>query len=186
MRGVYAALAAFFILTAYAAPVSVSQVKEQALSGYLYYVFFESSPASSCVKPSVNTQLSYPARTGSFTLNAGKTLCLWAQVSGFFAGGECVFILYASSTSAGSVSFALSLRDSKGAVLATLGSGSVPVSSTKQELISFFACSSFTANAGDYLALSLTGGGAGKTKYTVYFGASTPTDFQVVKSADSA
>jgi hypothetical protein len=185
LRGVYAALAAFFILTAYAAPVSVSQVKEQALSGYLYYVFFESSPASPCATR-VNTQLSYPARTGSFTLNTRKTLCLWAQVSGFFAGGECVFILYASSTSAGSVSFALSLRDSKGAVLATLGSGSVPVSSTKQELISFFACSSFTANAGDYLALSLTGGGVGKTKYTVYFGASTPTDFQVVKSADSA
>ncbi|PSN82079.1 hypothetical protein B9Q02_12175, partial [Candidatus Marsarchaeota G1 archaeon BE_D] len=65
MRGVYAALAAFFILTAYAAPVSVSQVKEQALSGYLYYVFFESSPASPCATPSVNTQLSYPARTGS-------------------------------------------------------------------------------------------------------------------------
>jgi len=184
LRGVYAALAAFFILTAYAAPVSVSQVKEQALSGYLYYVFFESSPASSCNKPATNTQLSYPASSGSFTLNAGKTLCLWAQVSGFFVGGECALVLYASSTSAGSISFTLSLTDSKGAVLQTLGSGSLPVSSTKQELISFFTCASFTANAGDYLALSLTGGAG--AKYTVYFGASTPTDFQVVKSADSA
>jgi hypothetical protein len=184
LRGVYAALAAFFILTAYAAPVSVSQVKEQALSGYLYYVFFESSPASSCATPSVNTQLSFPPTSSSFVLKGGQTLCLWATAQGVFSGGTCVVILYASSTAPGSITFTLSVTNSAGVPIATLGSGSLSTSTTQQELSSTFSCSSFSVNG--YLELSLTGGGAGKTKYTVYFGGSTPTDFQVVKSADSA
>jgi len=170
----------------YATPVSVYQVGEQALSGYLYYVFFESAPASKCNTPATNTQLSFPATQGSFVLSGGKTLCLWAPVSGSFAGGVCVLVLYASSNTPNSVSFSLSLTDSRGTVLATLGSGQVSVSTTQQELFSAFSCSSFTASAGDYLSLSLTGGGSAKVKYTVYFGSGTPTDFQVVKSADSA
>jgi len=183
-RGIYAVIAVFFILTAYAAPVSVSFFSYQAENGFLYYVFFESSPASSCAKPSVNTQLSYPSTSGSFVLRGGRTLCLWATAQGAFSGGTCVVILYASSTAPGSITFTLSVTNSAGAPIATLGSGSLSTSTTQKELSSTFSCSSFSVNG--YLELSLTGGGAGKTKYTVYFGGSTPTDFQVVKSADSA
>jgi len=184
-RGIYAVIAVFFILTAYAAPVSVSFFSYQAENGFLYYVFFESSPASSCVKPSVNTQLSYPSTSGSFVLRGGRTLCLWATAQGAFSGGTCVVILYASSTAPGSITFTLSVTNSAGAPIATLGSGSLSTSTTQKELSSTFSCPSFTAPAGGYLKLSLTASKSAKS-YTVYFGPAAPTDFQVVKSENGA
>ncbi|MEM0271697.1 MAG: hypothetical protein QW514_04030 [Thermoprotei archaeon] len=175
-----AALISFSILLfVYATPVQVSLQIAQAVQGLRIVVYYETAPAAGCTTP--NMQTTPPTTSGKSHLLPVSSLCLWSPAytsATTFSGGVCTLVLYAIGV--GSISFTVYVTNSMGGIVTTVGSSSIPVGAFyATEYVSRFTCSQFTVPPGGYIMIQLT------TNFLdlVYFGPSSPTDFQVVQSA---
>jgi hypothetical protein len=205
-----ALLFASITIFAYASPLAVSTYTIQAQSGYLIDVYWEVAPgtpapppppggaASGCGAPPPQPALSenYPTakQSGKYPLGAAPT-CVWGSQytsTESYTGGPCLLVIYIKAKGAATVTYALEITNNKGVAITTVAKGTLDIASsnTPAEYTSVSTCVGFTAQAGDYLVLSLSdppghGPGPGGS-VTVYFGPTTPTDVQVTHSADTA
>ncbi|PSN93338.1 hypothetical protein B9Q06_12270 [Candidatus Marsarchaeota G2 archaeon ECH_B_2] len=193
-----ALLFASITIFAYASPLAVSTYTIQAQSGYLIDVYWEVAPAGGCGGPPLQPALSetYPTakQSRSYPLGAAPT-CVWGPQytsTESYTGGPCLLVIYIKAKGAATVTYALEITNNKGVAITTVAKGTLDIASsnTPAEYTSVSTCVGFTAQAGDYLVLSLSdppgpGPGPGGS-VTVYFGPTTPTDVQVTQSADTA
>jgi hypothetical protein len=205
-----ALLFASITIFAYASPLAVSTYTIQAQSGYLIDVYWEVAPgtpapphppggvASGCGSPPPQSALNetYPTakQSGKYPLGAAP-ICVWGPQytsTKAYTGGPCLLVIYIKAKGAATITYALEITNNKGVVITTVAKGTLDIASsnTPAEYTSISTCMGFTAQAGDYLLLSLSdplgpGPGPGGS-VTVYFGPTTPTDVQVTQSADTA
>lgn len=142
---------------------------------------YETSNApTSCSSPTVDTSVTAPGGTGSFTLSSGQTACLWSPQYGSgvttpIQTGTCVLDLWASDTTKTAMAVTIYATNSAGTVQGTLESGNtakIPVS--ESEVTTSFTSCSGTVPAGGYIEVTM----AVTVSTTIYWGAGQLTNFQ--------
>jgi len=170
----------------YATAVSVSTTSSAAKAGELTYIYFESANAATGAAPTVNTALSQPAGTGSFTLSRGSTDRLWSSQfasARSVSAGQWVFDIWALGASKGTLTISIYITNSAGTVQTTIANAvSTPsIATTKTQAAFSVSGVVATVPASGYIEVSITApsGASNPTSFTVYWGKAQGTDLQV-------
>jgi hypothetical protein len=176
----------------YATPVSVATQYAQSVSGGAITLYYEDAALAGTAAPTVNTATSQPTGPGgSTTVTKGSTMYLYSPAfasSLSVPAGNWVVDLWASSKIAGkTMTVAIYIVNSAGTVVSTVngGTSTQPISGAASEVGVTLAGAAVTIPAGDYIRVDFTAptGGGTSPSFTIYWGNTRPTNFQVTLRA---
>jgi hypothetical protein len=173
----------FVAIGSYASSASVSVVRNQALSGEIRYIYFETASGSTST-PSTNTALSPSSSSNNYKITRGSSVYLWSPQfgsSGTVGSGTWTLDLYASCAKSATLTVSFETTSSTGAVQSTIVSG-VPTKSigtSETEVVTTFQGSSGAIPAMGYIVAILTLPTGGAKNCYVYWGSGQETNFQV-------
>lgn len=173
----------------YAATVRVTTSTAQQNSGALANIYYETANGASGSTPIVNTALTPPTGTGSYTVTRGSSVYLWSPQfasSTVIPAQTWVLDMWVSAASSGTMSVTVVTTDSSGTTMNTVVSGTSTgsISTNEGQVVTTFTGNQVTIPANGYIKVTLsapTGSGNPKS-FTVYWGTGQLTDFQVLIS----
>ncbi|MDH2900132.1 MAG: hypothetical protein PXY39_04100 [archaeon] len=176
---VFLIVISIFGISSFAASVNVTRATYQAEIGALVYVYFETANGGTTT-PATNTAQTQSSSSGSFKVSKGSSTYLWSPQfasTATVSQGTWVLDLWASCTTAGTISVSIYTTTSSGTSQSTILNGGttsiVPTSET--QIVNSFSGSQGTIPASGYIEMVLT---VSRT-CTIYWGSGSQTNFQV-------
>jgi hypothetical protein len=171
-------------ISSFAASVNVALATYQSDGGQLVYVYFETTSGPSSSTPSTNTAQTPSSSSGSYQVAKGSSAYLWSPQfagSGVVSQGTWVLDLWASCTTANTISISIYTTTSSGTIQSTiLGGGSTnTISTSKTQIVSTFSGTQGTIPSNGYISVVLAVPNPGPRHCTIYWGNSQQTNFQV-------